>query len=430
MSALPLPAPRETGLDACAASIVAHHDVVVLAGGEGARRLWTAIQPIAPAHPSLRTEYASDAAGAYALGAAMSGARVALLASGPIAVPRVVPALRELAALGRSITLVVPAHGAEGGASLPRDELGDAVRLLDAPVAVELAGEAARLGSVTSSISLRGNEIARPSALVFSLSRVGLARIDARRERPGDGALRVCGDASAPVAVIAAGEDLDGVISLARAAGVDALRGVVVDRMRPGLLPALREALRGVREATVIEAFPDALGEEGWLTLQTHRALEGRAEVRALVRGDEDLMALEDDETRDLVLMPLSLRRRLDLAGVHLSLAAWQRIELVARAALCAFPAELLADRDDFARAVRAAAEAVESPARVLARSDSPWNSPGALAELRARAGGELDAVTWAALHDSQRYALAHLASPRRDPARLGAALVALGLRR
>jgi hypothetical protein len=103
----------------------------------------------------------------------------------------------------------------------------------------------------------------------------------------------------------------------------------------------------------------------------------------------------------------------------------------VVRAALTRFPVDLAGDLDDFAAAVRAHCDAVGHPAAEMPPAARPWDAPAALESLRARASSlnvALDAVAWASLAEPARFALAHLASPRRELARFHAALRATGL--
>jgi hypothetical protein len=306
--ALPTPRDLPTGLDRCAEALVAGSDVVVLAGGEGARRLYTRVAAlVAQTGAEVTTLVADNDAGATALGEAAAGARVALLASGPEWTPRTLPSLRALARVRRAVQLVVPAHGDETGEDLPVDELADATRLLDAPLCVGLVARAEQLGAATAAMSLHARDMGRPCATVFSLHNVGLRRLDGPPEPCEVGsAVSMLGDVGAPFAVLGAGEDLAPVLARAKSAGVGPLRAVRVDRLRPGLLPALTEALQGVQTVWVLESLPGVLGDEGWLTLLTHRATQGSARVVPVLRGhDEALFALDEPDARDLTLLPL-----------------------------------------------------------------------------------------------------------------------------
>ena len=136
--------------------------------------------------------------------------------------------------------------------------------------------------------------------------------------------------------------------------------------------------------------------------------------------------AFEADELGpELAFIPLDVRRRLDLAGLHLSLAAWTAMTPAQRLAIC--DAE-----DTFARVVTESASAVGQPARVTSPTlDAPWRAPEALVRVRDRAttlGASIDAARWGSLDDGARYALFRLAAPEKSADKLRAALSELGL--
>ena len=115
----PLPTPRDlaTGLDRCAEALVASSDVVILAGGEGARRLYTRVAALAEqTGGEVTTVVADNDAGATALGEAAAGARVVLPASGPESTPPVRAARPPPAQSPRAWPRAVPGprtgHGA------------------------------------------------------------------------------------------------------------------------------------------------------------------------------------------------------------------------------------------------------------------------------------------------------------------------------
>ncbi|MEZ4394605.1 MAG: nitrate reductase associated protein [Polyangiales bacterium] len=239
------------------------------------------------------------------------------------------------------------------------------------------------------------------------------------------------GDADAPVAVVAAGRRW-GSSSRARRRRARRAAGWRWAGCAWASCRALRRSLAGAREVTVLESLPGELGDDGLLTLLTSRALGGGVPLRAWVRGAEaDATRYEDPAALDLELMPLEVRRRLDLAGAHMSLAAWQAMELVSRAALCRFPVDEDDDLADFARAARDAAAAVGHALRERPALARPWDLPEAFSAVRTRAsalGFAVEVISWAALREPQRFALAHLAAPKRPDETFGAALLATGL--
>lgn len=132
--------------------------------------------------------------------------------------------------------------------------------------------------------------------------------------------------------------------------------------------------------------------------------------------------------------VPLTPRRKLDLAGLKLSLAGWQAMTHAERLALCHLPVETEADIAVYRQVLQGFAARVGtelSPLQDPEASGRVWNAPqiperlaGRLAEL----GVKLDAQGWRALDEESRYALVKLAVPKRNPLKLHAACVELGL--
>jgi hypothetical protein len=119
-----------------------------------------------------------------------------------------------------------------------------------------------------------------------------------------------------------------------------------------------------------------------------------------------------EDADPELAFIPLDLRRKLDLAGRRLSLAAWQELSGEVRRGLCEATPEALAGLD--------------CPSVPPA---SPWRSPDAAGLVAARAAAlklAFDPACWDALDDASRYALHKLADPRRDGEKLARALAEL----
>lgn len=126
----------------------------------------------------------------------------------------------------------------------------------------------------------------------------------------------------------------------------------------------------------------------------------------------------------DLEFIPLDVRYRLDIAGVKLSLAAWQSLDLEERAALCVRPVSTADEIAEFAsRVERLAASHNHTTSRLEpAPSPRPWAGESAFATVSARATEltrrTLDAARWSALDDEQRYVLTKTADQAKRPER------------
>jgi len=144
------------------------------------------------------------------------------------------------------------------------------------------------------------------------------------------------------------------------------------------------------------------------------------------------IFSFERELYATLDLIPLAVRRKLDLAGVKLSLAGWQALPIADRRALAGATVDDGASVAAFAAMLRAGTLCAGAALDPLPPAGAPrWRSPAVPAALRARLeelGAPLDDGTWAALDDEARYALLTLSEKRREPERLGAALVELGL--
>jgi hypothetical protein len=114
------------------------------------------------------------------------------------------------------------------------------------------------------------------------------------------------------------------------------------------------------------------------------------------------------DELDDqLTLLPMAARRALDLAGVHLSLAAWQRMSLAARRQLIALGAVEIVTAQSVRDGLRAAG--------VPTRDEAPRPDPAAdhlPPELNPALGParQLTAAEWARLRPLDRYVFDQLA--------------------
>jgi hypothetical protein len=144
--------------------------------------------------------------------------------------------------------------------------------------------------------------------------------------------------------------------------------------------------------------------------------------------------AFEGDVHSSLACVPLAVRRKLDLAELKISLAGWQALSREERLALCHLPvdaAEDLAVYREVLRgfAARASVQLAPLPGGPMERS--AWSAAGVLGRLKERlAGAPVDAARLDALPEEARYALFKLADPKRDVAKLHAALRELDLER
>jgi hypothetical protein len=145
--------------------------------------------------------------------------------------------------------------------------------------------------------------------------------------------------------------------------------------------------------------------------------------------------SFEREILESLELVPLTVRRKLDLARIKLSLEGWQALSIADRRALVEAQVEGAEDEASvfaFERLVIAAAErAGVTVAKLAAEAQHPWRAKAAPDAVRAKLaelGVSLDAATWASLDDDARFALVHFAKDARREDRLRAAIVELGL--
>jgi len=142
------------------------------------------------------------------------------------------------------------------------------------------------------------------------------------------------------------------------------------------------------------------------------------------------LLSFERELYATLDLMPFTVRRKLDLAGLKLSLAGWQALPIASRRALADAEVDDDASVAAFTASLRAAAERVSALLQPLAApGPPPWRVPTVPPAVQTRLlelGVRLENPSWAALDDEARYALLKLSE--RHPEHLGTALVELGL--
>lgn len=123
----------------------------------------------------------------------------------------------------------------------------------------------------------------------------------------------------------------------------------------------------------------------------------------------------EDEMHQSLACVPMAVRRKLDRAGVKISLKQWQALARHERAAVCHLPAgdaeECGALREfiEGACAARAAGAIKALPAEEINAADPPAAPPARLVENARAAGVIFGAAEWARLDADERYALIKL---------------------
>jgi hypothetical protein len=133
----------------------------------------------------------------------------------------------------------------------------------------------------------------------------------------------------------------------------------------------------------------------------------------------------EGDLHRTLEFIPLAVRRKLDLAGLKLSLAAWTAMTRAERLAVCHLPVDGPGDLEVYREALAAFAERAGHPAAPLEGGPldaSAWGAASIPPSVAARAP-RLSAAQWSRLPEEARYVLFRLAEPRRGSEKLEAAL-------
>ena len=141
----------------------------------------------------------------------------------------------------------------------------------------------------------------------------------------------------------------------------------------------------------------------------------------------------EGEEEASLEYMPLDLRRKLDLAALRLSLAAWQALSLDDRASLCAQDVTDHATAAAFRERVLALARAAGHDVPDAPKAATAWREASAPEGVVARVaalGLDVDLARWSSLDEPRRYALYRLADPRKQADKFRNALEEFGLLR
>ena len=146
------------------------------------------------------------------------------------------------------------------------------------------------------------------------------------------------------------------------------------------------------------------------------------------------IFSFEREIYATLSLMPLSVRRKLDLSGLKLSLDGWQAMSAADRRALAEAEVDDEASVAAFTAALREAVQRAGAALQPLAPlGRAPWRSPSVPPALAARlveVGALLPDAVWSGLDDEARYVLLHLGARGSDEhrARLRTALLELGV--
>jgi hypothetical protein len=135
--------------------------------------------------------------------------------------------------------------------------------------------------------------------------------------------------------------------------------------------------------------------------------------------------AFEGDLDRTLEFIPIAVRRKLDLAGLKLSLAAWNRMTRAEKLAVCNLPVDGDGDLEVYREALAGFAERAGDPAAPL--PGGPVD-PRTWRDLPEPLAGRVDPGRWSNLSDEARYVVARLCDPRKSKEKLEAALRELGL--
>jgi hypothetical protein len=144
--------------------------------------------------------------------------------------------------------------------------------------------------------------------------------------------------------------------------------------------------------------------------------------------------AFEGDVHQSLDCVPLTVRRKLDLAELKISLTGWQALPREERLALCHLPVDIDEDVAVYREVLGAFAARAGVPLSPLAGDPlgrGAWSAAGVAARVLHRLGpaGGLDETRASSLTEEERYALFKLADPKRDTAKLELAMYELGLR-
>ena len=136
--------------------------------------------------------------------------------------------------------------------------------------------------------------------------------------------------------------------------------------------------------------------------------------------GDESaVFEFEKDFAQSLRCVPMSVRLKLDVCGIKLSLKQWNRLDTADRQQLLQQPCEGQAERAAYRRSVIGMVEARtgEPPKDLPIESQPEWQRPERVPEqlaahLQALQLPPLSTAAWAALGPVRRFTLLKLSRP------------------
>lgn len=154
----------------------------------------------------------------------------------------------------------------------------------------------------------------------------------------------------------------------------------------------------------------DALVWEGW---------------RRHTRGVFRQFSFEAEMYGSLSCVPLAVRRKLDLAGLKISLAGWQSLPRADRLALCHLPVDAPGDLDVYREVLRGFAARAGVELKDLPEvTPAAWGIdavPQRVEERVSALGRVLPTSVWRTLDEETRYCLWKYATTKDDPTKVAA---------
>lgn len=150
--------------------------------------------------------------------------------------------------------------------------------------------------------------------------------------------------------------------------------------------------------------------------------------------GLDRLFDFENEFATNLRCIPMAVRRKLDLAGIKVSLAQWSRLPTAVRSELLSVPSAIRDDLERWGRRFRAVVlqHAGEELRELPPAEHPPWMQldtvPSALRDHAQAAGLKLGVADWRGLDELERFALIKLSRPGHENRNFLAACGEFGL--